>query len=89
MALCPFCTSGDAWNVCGCRWALVAQRSNLIEARKRFVASGARVSVSARDFQPSAILLVEPVKVEPPKFDKKAWQRAYMVEYRKRKKKEG
>lgn len=39
MLVCPFCESGMAWNACGCRWALEAQRHGLMEARKRFAAA--------------------------------------------------
>ncbi len=69
MATCPFCTSGEAWNVCGCRWALVAQRSNLIDARKGFAAAGSRPVVSARDFAPTTVLIVPaelPGTIAPP-----------------------
>lgn len=63
---CPFCTSGEPVDVCGCRWGLVAQRSGIAVARKAFAVSGGRVLVSPRDFQPT-VALVKEIRTPPPR----------------------
>ena len=40
LSTCPFCDSGLAWNNCSCKYAIMAQRRGLIEAKRVFFADG-------------------------------------------------
>lgn len=46
LAICPFCDSGFAWNNCSCKYAIMAQRRGLIEAKRVFFADGSVYQVT-------------------------------------------